>query len=547
MEFSENWLREWINPNISCKKLCEQLTELGIEVETVNSLFKKNIYHGLVIGKILSFISHPNADDMNIIDVQISQTKSINIIYEKVFICSPGMKIVVAPIGSVLLDNKKIKICNIKGKMSEGKICLFSELGIFHKYNSIIELPLDAPIGTNIKDYLFNDNIIKINIGPNRPDCFSIIGLAREISIKNNLKLSMMQYDLVKPVIDDKLPIFIKSPKICPRYFCRVIKNINAKINTPFWIREKLRRSNVASVNIIIDVIHYIAIEIGVPLHVFDLDNIQGNIILRLSTLKDEIILSNNVFIQPNDNLFVIADDDKVLSVGGNFNTISAEINDSTRNILIGSAFLNICINYKEKFFYEEDNYITDYYKRGIDFNKQEYAIEYATNLLLNIIDGQAGPLNYQCNNDYFYKDTFIIIHRIKLNQIIGFEIDNTTIVDILTRLGYQIREHDNCWEVIVPAWRFDIHIEEDVIGDILRVYGYNQIPILPLSSQKIINKHEYDTNYLMSIKNLLISKGYYEIITYGFVNPIIQNMLFPNINQLLLLNPISKEMSAMR
>ncbi|HXK00521.1 MAG TPA: phenylalanine--tRNA ligase subunit beta [Buchnera sp. (in: enterobacteria)] len=545
MEFSERWLREWVNPEVSSAVLCNQITKSGLEVESIRKV--SDILKGVLIGKVLSCSIHPNSHEWNIISVDIGLKNKINII-SKVFNIYQDMKIVVAPVGSVLPDNIVIKEINIEGQISKGVLCSFFELGIFEYKDDIIILPLDAPVGTDIKEYfLLNDNIIKICITPNRFDCLGIIGIARELAVQNNMKLPSTVINPVVSVITDEFPIILKVPNVCPRYFCRIIKGISQDVQLPISIKEKLRRSNIRTSNVVLDIINYVSLELGLPLHVFDKDCISGNIILNISDTDEEIVVINGTSVKVSKNTFLISDDHKILSIGGNLNTDISSITKKTVSLLIGSIFLHPLSKNKININYGEKNYIANCYEYGIDPNLQEYAMEYATNLLVDIVGGNAGPLICKTDNPNFFITNIIKLYRHTVNQVLGFFIEDNIIVKILTKLGFQVTKRSKYWKIKPPSWRFDINIEEDVIGELIRIYGYDKIPAIPYFSNMKVNRCINKDYFLKRVKNLLVYKGFYEVITYSFVDPKIQNLLFPNDKKLFLSHPISQEMSSMR
>lgn len=545
MEFSEKWLREWVNPEVSSSVLCNQITKSGLEVEHIKKV--SDILEGILIGKVTSCITHPNAHEWNIISVDIGFRNTINII-SKVFDVYKGMKIVVAPVGAKLSDNIIITEINIEGEISEGVLCSFFELGMFEYEDDIIILPLDAPVGTDVKEYfLLNDNIIKICVTPNRFDCLGIIGIARELAVQNNMKLPSTIVNPVISVITDVFPIILRIPNICPRYFCRVIQGVSQDTQLPISIKEKLRRSNIHMGNVVVDIINYVSLELGLPLHVFNKDCIAGNIILNISHAHEEIAVVNGKIMNIDKNTFLISDDHKILLIGGNLNTDISVVTDTTKNLLIGSIFVHPLSKNESNINYGEKNYITNCYEYGIDPNLQEYAMEYVTNLLIEIVGGSAGPLICKTDNPNFFMTSIIKLYRHTLNQVLGFFIKDDVVLEILTRLGFQVICGSQYWTIEPPSWRFDINIEEDVIGEIIRIYGYDQIPAVPYCSDMKVNTYINTDYFSKRVKNLLVYKGFYEVITYSFVDPKIQNLLFPNNKKLLLSHPISQEMSSMR
>ncbi|WP_343377741.1 phenylalanine--tRNA ligase subunit beta [Buchnera aphidicola (Formosaphis micheliae)] len=546
MEFSERWLKEWVNLEINTITLCEQLTESGLEVESVKCI--SGVFNDVIIGKVISCEIHPNDNMWKIFFINIGCNNNIHII-SKICNVKIGMKVVIAPIGSILPDKIVIKPINIEGYISEGIICSFFDLGMFEYGEKIIVLPDNAPVGVDLHKYfLLNDNIIKLSVTPNRFDCLGILGIARELYIRNNIKLPVLYIKPVKSIINDTVNVILKAPNICPRYFCRLIKNISNSIITPIWMVEKLRRSNIKSINAIVDIVEYVSIELGLPLHVFNADITVDNIILRKSSLNEKTTLINKEEIILDKNVFVISNNHSILSVEGNINTVISEVTTNTKNILVGSAFLNISLDEKVIGKYTGKNFYTNCYEYGVDFNLQEYAIEYVTNLLMDIVGGQSGPLVSETDYSNFCISRKIKLSRDRLNKVLGFFMEDDLVKENLLKLGFRVIWcSSDYWQVESPSWRFDIKIEEDVIGELVRIYGYNNISSISYVGKMFISNINDKYELLKKTKNLLVNKGFYEIITYSFIDPNMQSMLFPNRKQFFLSNPISKEMSSMR
>ncbi|QCI17540.1 phenylalanine--tRNA ligase subunit beta [Buchnera aphidicola (Acyrthosiphon lactucae)] len=545
MKFSEKWLREWIDPKVNSNTLHEQISSAGIEVEDIENFESK--FNGVVVGQIIQCFFHSQSQNLKILKVDIGKKKLLNIVCGASN-CFNGMKVAVATIGATLPKNIKINQRVLKGELSEGMLCSFFELGIFVNDNKIIEFPQETLIGTNVNDYLsLNDNIIKVSVTSNRPDGLSLLGLSRNIAAINNLKISPLIYKSAPVVIQEKIDINVHAKKKCINFLGRIIKDININVETPFWMKKKLFFSDVLSENIITNIINYVLIEVGQPLNALNSDNINGSIIVRMAKDKENIFLNNNIKISLNENILVFSDTNKILSLPGNINSNIVDVNKNTKNIFLSSFLIDrksISYIIKKMNF----NKVLEYYNYGIDPSLQNYAIEYATDLIIKICGGMSGPIIGEKNNLDIYKKNTIRLYHQKLNKIIGFFIDIITISNILYSLDYQLNFQKNFWDVIPPSWRFDILIEEDVISDILRIYGYNNISLTPL--KEFLNYRKENTlidSLLKKSAIILINQGYYEVINYGFVDPKIQSLIFPNKKTLLLSNPISQDMSCMR
>lgn len=545
MKFSEKWLRQWINIKIDSNVLYNQISSSGIEVESVKKF--EPIFDGVIVGKIIECIKHAKLKNLKVVKVDIGN-KILNIVC-KAPNCRYGIKVAVAIIGAVLPNNIKIEKKILQGETSEGMLCSFFELGMFDS-NKIIELSQTASIGINVNNYLsLKDHIIKISTTSNRPDGLSILGLSRNLAALNNFKIASLKYKKIPLQTEEKIDIYIKSQEEHINCLGRIIQNVNVHTDTPFWIKKKLFFSDILPVNVITDIINYVLIEIGQPLNVIDANNINDCIIVRMANKKESIFLKNNFKLDLNEKFLVFSDKNKILSIPGNINSNIADINENTKNIFLSSSLINKkFISYIIK--KVKSNKILEYYNYGIDASLQDYAVEYATDLILKICGGAAGPIvnsknvkisSFPCHN-------MIRVYYQSLKKVIGFFIDTKIVSKILYNLDYQIIFQTQYWDVIPPSWRFDILIEEDVIGDILRIYGYSNIPLNSLQESLNTKRQNKLTDFLSDKFSVsLINKGYCEIITYGFIDPKIHNLMFSNKKKLLVSNPISQDMSCMR
>ncbi|WP_225639176.1 phenylalanine--tRNA ligase subunit beta [Candidatus Profftia sp. (ex Adelges kitamiensis)] len=546
MKFSELWLREWVNPAISSEVLLEQITMAGLEVDSIKSVASE--FYGVFVGKVILCNHHPNIDKIWITKVDIGKDKILDIVCEAPN-CRKDLKVAVATIGSTLSNGDRIKNIQIHGVLSQGILCSFTHLGISENDNGIIELPMDAPIGINIREYLqLHDNTIEINVTPNRADCLSIIGIARDVAIHNNMSLNEPLIKVVPTTINDTLPVKVEAIEACPRYLSRVVKNINLTSSTPLWMREKLRRSGIRSINPIIDVTNYVLIELGQPIHAFDLNLIKGGIVIRMAKQENEkIILLNGNEVTLSADTLVIADQEKILAMGGIMGGAYSCINMVTNDVLLECAYFNpsyIIGRARRQCLHTDASHR---YERGVDPYIQAKAMERATSLLINICGGQAGPVIEITNEVMLPKYPTIILRRAKLDRLIGYHIVDDQVTDILKRLGCKVIFTKDTWQVVAPSWSFDIKIEENIISKVARVYGYHNIPDVPIKVELMMTKNNEDNLPLQRVKTMLADRGYQEVITYSFVDPKIQNLLHPSEESLSILSPISPEMSAMR
>ncbi|MFE8149653.1 phenylalanine--tRNA ligase subunit beta [Brenneria goodwinii] len=545
MKFSELWLREWVNPAIDSEALSEQITMAGLEVDGVEPV--AGAFHGVVVGEVVECGQHPNADKLRVTKVNVGGDRLLDIVCGAPN-CRQGLKVAVATIGAVLPGDFKIKAAKLRGEPSEGMLCSFSELSISDDHDGIIELPLDAPVGTDIRDYLrLDDNAIDISVTPNRADCLGIIGVARDVAALNQLALTEPEIAPVDVTIQDTFPIQVDAPQACPRYLGRVVKGINVNAATPMWMREKLRRCGIRSIDPVVDVTNYVLLELGQPMHAFDLDRLDGGIVVRMAREDEALTLLDGNEVKLQADTLVIADKQKALAMGGIFGGEHSGVNENTRNVLLECAYFNpLSITGRAR----RHGLHTDAshrYERGVDPQMQLKAMERATRLLIDICGGQAGPVvNVTSEADLPVRAT-ITLRREKLDRLIGHHIADEQVSDILQRLGCQVTKTDAGWQAVAPSWRFDMEIEEDLVEEVARLYGYNNIPNVATQAPLKMTAHREADLPLKRVKTLLVDHGYQEAITYSFVDPKIQALIHPGEEALILPSPISAEMSAMR
>ena len=546
MKFSEQWVREWVNPAISTEQLCEQITMLGLEVDGVEKV--AGDFTGVVVGEVVECAQHPDADKLRVTKVNVGGDRLLDIVCGAPN-CRQGLKVACAVEGAELPGDFKIKKTKLRGQPSEGMLCSFSELGIESDANGIIELPQDAPIGTNLRDYLtLDDSAIEISLTPNRADCLSIAGVARELAVVNKLHENPPHFDVVKPTIADKVQIDVQAAEACPRYLLRVIKNVNVKAQSPMWLQEKLRRCDIRSIDPIVDVTNYVLLELGQPMHAFDMAKVAQPVQVRMAKENEELVLLDGTTAKLQPNTLVIADQHGALAMAGIFGGEASGVNvENTKDVILEAAFfapLAITGRARQYGLHTDSSHR---FERGVDFELPRKAMERATALLLAICGGEAGEICEVTNEANLPKRQQVTLQRHKLDALLGHHIETETVTDILQRLGLQVSYANDSWMAVAPSWRFDIEIEEDLIEEVARIYGYNSIPNnAPLAHLRMREHSEADIE-LSRIKAALVSCDFYEAITYSFVDPKIQSLLHPEIKPLILPNPISVEMSAMR
>ncbi len=545
MQISEAWLREYVNPEISTEQLVEQLTMAGLEIDSVTPAAA--IFSGVVIGEVLSMQQHPDADRLRVCRVAVGEAEPLQIVCGASNV-RVGLKIPAALIGAVLPGDFKIKKSKLRGEESFGMLCSEKELGLAADANGLMELADNAPVGTDIRDYLsLNDNIIEVDLTPNRADCLSVEGVARELAILNKLDWSVLQIETSTITHSDTVSVSVETPESCPRYLGRLLKGINAKAETPLWMRERLRRSGVRSLNAVVDVTNYVLIELGQPLHAFDAAKLTGNINVRISKADESITLLNGQTIKLDTETLIIADDKRALALAGVMGGSDSAVTNETQDVFLECAFFTpkSIAGKARKFGLHTDS--SHRFERGVDPNLQHRAIERATQLIIEIAGGSIGPITELTTEATLPTRPSVLLRRIRLEKTLGIVLENDQVVDIFQRLGMAVQTQADGWSVTPPGFRFDIVIEADLIEEVARIFGYNNIPNSSLLMRTELGKAPETVLNLDRVKDLLVDRGYQEAITYSFVDEEIQQAVAPADELIRLKNPISSDLSVMR
>jgi len=545
MKFSESWLREWVNPSITSDELSAQITMAGLEVDEVAPVAAE--FSNVVVGEVVECGPHPDADKLQVTKINVGDDELIDIVCGAKN-CRQGLKVAVAKVGAVLPGDFKIKKAKLRGQPSFGMLCSFSELGMSDDSDGILELPTDAPIGVCVRDYLqLNDVTIDVDLTANRADCLGMKGIAREVGVLNSIAVTTPEITPAPVTIDDKLTITLSAPNACPRYLGRVIKGINLDSATPLWMSEKLRRSGVRSIDPVVDVTNFVLIELGHPMHAFDLAKIDGAIDVRLAHKDEKLILLDGNEAALREDTLVIADSTKALAMAGIFGGQDSGVTAHSNDIFLESAFFAPLAIAGQARKYGLHTDASHRYERGVDSQLQFDAMERATNLLLEIVGGQAGPIVETVSTDALPVHDTIALRRSRIERIIGIKIADEQISEILTRLGIAITDTEQGWDCVSPSYRFDINIESDLVEEIARVYGYNNIPNVSPTATLSMTAHNEKQLPVRKLRDVLVARGFNEAITYSFVDPKKQKVLFPQLEGKVLPHPISADMSVMR
>ena len=545
MKFSESWLREWVKPAINSEELAHQITMAGLEVDEVAPVAGE--FTGVKVGKVVECGQHPDADKLRVTKIDIGEEELLDIVCGASN-CRLGLTVAVATVGAVLPGDFKIKKAKLRGVPSHGMLCSFSELGIDVESDGILELPEGSTLGMDVRELLeLNDVAIDVDLTANRADCFSIRGLAREVGVLNRADVTEPTIEAVATSIEDTVSIEVKATEACPRYLGRVIKNVNAKAETPIWMQEKLRRCGIRSIDAIVDITNYVMLEQGQPMHAFDLAKIDGGIVVRMAEQDEKLTLLDGNEAKLNSNTLVIADQNKALAIAGIFGGKESGVTSETTDIMLECAFFapDHIRGRARAYGLHTDSSLR--FERGVDSTLQATAMERATQLLVELCGGEVAPISVAESEADLPKESTVALRRSKLDGLLGHHIPSTDVVEILTRLGCAVESTDTGWTASSPSWRFDIAIEQDLIEEVGRIYGYNNIPNQAPVAALNMNLHKEANQPLKRVRDLLVDRGYHEAITYSFVEPEQQKLIVPEIEPLILPFPISADMSAMR
>jgi len=544
MKFSESWLREWTNPNITSDELVEQLTMAGLEVDSVEPVAGQ--FNNIVVAEVVSMEKHPDADKLNVCQVNVGN-ETLQIVCGANNV-KPGVRVPAALIGAKLSAEFTIKKAKLRGVESNGMLCSAKELGLAEESDGLLILPQNAPVGQSIRDYLrLDDVMIEVDLTPNRADCLSIAGLAREVAVLNKSDYTPIQISEIKPAIDQAMTITLDAKEACPHYVGLIIKDININAKTPIWLQEKLRRSGIRSIDPIVDITNYVMLELGQPMHAFDLDKINKAIHVRFAKQDEKLALLNDETITLSDKDLVIADETKAIALAGVMGGSETAVSETTKNILLESAYFASNTIAGRARFHGLHTDSSHRFERGVDIALQTEAIQRAAELIMAIAGGKPGNIIEVKHDAHCPQAKTIELRYPRIKRILGITLEKAEVEDILKRLGMALQAKNDAWQVTVPTRRFDVSIEEDLIEEIARVYGYNNIkptrPEFELTTREQSEKHIP----IRKFKQVLLDHDYNEIITYSFVEPNLQSLLNPTTAAITLLNPISADLSVMR
>ncbi|MDW2775200.1 phenylalanine--tRNA ligase subunit beta [Pseudomonas sp. BEA3.1] len=546
MKFSEQWLRGWVNPQVSRDELVARLSMAGLEVDSVTPAAGQ--FSGIVVGEILATEQHPDADKLRVCQVSSGQ-ETFQVV------CGapnarPGIKIPFAMIGAELPGDFKIKKAKLRGVESFGMLCSAAELQISEENDGLLELAADAPVGEDIRTYLsLDDASIEIGLTPNRGDCLSIAGLARDVSALYDTPVTRPVVPAVAAAHDEVRPVEVSAPAACPRYLGRVIRNVDLSKPTPLWMVERLRRSDVRSIDAAVDITNYVMLELGQPMHAFDLAEINGGIRVRMAEEGEKLVLLDGQEVALRADTLVIADHTRALAIAGVMGGEHSGVNtEKTRDLFLESAFFEpISVAGKARS-YGLHTDASHRYERGVDSQLAREAMERATQLLLDIVGGEAGPVVEAVSEQHLPQVAPVTLRAERITQMLGMEMEPAQVEQLLNALELTTtKSGEGQWTVRVPSHRFDISLEVDLIEELARLYGYNNLPVRYPQARLAPQGKPETRGDLPTLRRLLVARGYQEALTYSFIDPKLFELFSPGVEPLLLANPISSDMAAMR
>jgi phenylalanyl-tRNA synthetase beta chain len=545
MKFSENWLRELVNPNVDRAELCHRLTMAGLEVEGVDELGAG--LDGVVVGEIVECEKHPNADKLRVCKVSVGAGEPLTIV------CGApnartGLKAPVATVGATLPNGLAIKAAQLRGVDSFGMLCSAKELGVDADASGLMELPADAPTGTPFAAYLaLPDASIELKMTPNRPDCLGLAGLAYDVAALFGAPLTPPALTPVAPTIDARREIRLDAGADCPRYLGRVIEGIDPGARSPLWLAERLRRSGLRPISAVVDVTNYVMLELGQPMHAFDHDTLAGTIVVRRARSGETLKLLDDSVRTLDTDFLVITDDARPVALGGVMGGYETRVTDESRNIFLECAHFSppAIMGRARKLGMHTD--ASHRYERGVDPDLPRAAVERATALLLAIVGGKAGPIVEAALPEHLPRRASVGLRRERLARVLGMQVPDAEVVRILTALGMQVVATADGWQATPPSRRFDIEIEEDLIEEVVRVHGYDRVPTRSPSGELKLGLPPEAHVPAMRARTQLTARGYYEAVCYSFVAREWLERWSRAEGAVALANPLSADLAVMR
>ncbi len=544
MQFSEHWLREFVDPQLDTGALGHLLTMAGLEVEECNPVAAD--FQGLVVARIVDTAPHPDADKLKVCTVDDGSGEMLQVVCGAPN-AAAGMKAPLARVGANLGD-LRIKKAKLRGVESSGMLCSARELGISDAHEGLLALPEDTPVGADVREALgLDDHSFTIKLTPNRADCLSLAGVAREVAALTGAPLSLTDTSPVAAGIADAREIVLDAPEACPRYCGRIVRGVDARAATPEWMVRRLERSGIRSISVLVDITNYVMLELGQPLHAFDDAKLDGAIHVRMPREAEELLLLNEQCVKPAADTLLIADEARALALAGIMGGEESGITLDTTDLFLESAFFapNAIAGRARQYNFSSD--ASHRFERGVDFELPRRAIERATRLILDLCGGAAGPVVEAVSETHLPVRAPVALRPQRARRVLGLEIDDNAMAELLERVHLEVRRDGECLSVVPPSWRFDIAIEADLIEEIVRLHGYDDIPArMPLGAMKMLARDEGQRS-VWTLRRLLAGRDFQEVINYAFVDSAWERDFGDNQTPVKLANPIASQMGVMR
>ena len=546
MILSESWLREWVNPDLDSHELAHRLTMAGLEVDAVTALAEG--LSGVIVAEIVAAQQHPDADKLKVCSVNTGS----DIVQ---IVCGApnaevGLKAPLAQPGDKLPGGVKIKKAKLRGVESQGMLCSAAELTLSEDHDGLLALASDAPVGADITEYLdLDDRLIEIGLTPNRADCLSVLGVARDLAVVVDAPFNGEASAPVQPALDETFPVTVLSPEKCPRYLGRVIRDVDINRPTPLFMVERLRRSGIRSIDPVVDITNYVMLEIGQPLHAFNLEALEGGIVVREAQPNEVLTLLDGQSREMTAGTLMIADEVKPLAMAGIMGGEGSGVDQQTRHLFLEAAFFTPELMAGRARHYGLHTDASHRYERGVDPELPYRAIERATNLLMEWVGGKPGPIIDITATEHLPARAGVTLRASAIKAMLGIEVPADEVTRILKGLGFEVVIDSAAqeWCCTAPSWRFDMGLEADLIEEIARIFGYDNIPTLPVQGASQAGVNSEATASLAEIRHRLVSRGFNEAITFSFVSPDAQALFDPDSVPVALKNPISSDLAVMR
>ena len=543
MKFSERWLRTLVDPTIDTATLCDKLTMGGFEVEDVTIAAPP--FANVVVGAITKIEPHPNADRLRVCTVDVGHDRALQIV------CGApnaaiGMRVACALVGATLPGGQAIGGTSMRGIESQGMLCSPRELGLGDDASGLLSLATDAQVGQDVREALaLGDALITIKLTPNRPDCLSIVGIAREVSAITRAALNLPAEERVPIATSAKRDVRIEDFAACPRFTARIIEGIDARAPTPTWIRERIERSGIRSISAVVDITNYVMLELGQPLHAYDDRELEGDIVVRFARQGETLPLLNGQVLDLEADYLLVCDSAKPLGLAGIMGGEHSGVGDDTTTVYLEGAFWNPAViqgKMRRLGFISDAGYR---FERGVDFELGPRAVERATKLILDACGGRAGPL-VDTQGTLLARPP-VTVRSARVARILGVSFSDEKIADVFSRLRLPFTRERGRFVVAPPSYRFDLVLEEDLIEEIARIHGYDAIPDVPRAHVQAMLPLPETRRSIASLSRRLALRDYQEVITFSFVARDDQHALDPAAKPIAVLNPIATQRDTMR